>query len=124
MREARERQKEFVQSIVNQRDMYRTLLAQATPLPPDTQQQQSTSTRHDDDSVEVDGPQQGEAAKTLMELKEQFEAYRREKKENDAIMQSQMDELREQSSDLRLDNAKLTSKVCVFLYGVRNYQTT
>ena len=33
LREARERQKEMVEAIVKQRDMYRTLLAQATPLP-------------------------------------------------------------------------------------------
>lgn len=35
LHEARERQREMVESIVKQRDMYRTLLAQATPLPPD-----------------------------------------------------------------------------------------
>ena len=33
LREARERQKEMVKAIVNQRDMYQRLLAQATPLP-------------------------------------------------------------------------------------------
>ena len=33
LREARERQKEMVKAIVNQRDMYQHLLAQATPLP-------------------------------------------------------------------------------------------
>lgn len=33
LREARERQKGMVEAIVSQRDMYRTLLAQATPLP-------------------------------------------------------------------------------------------
>ena len=31
--EARERQKEMVKAIVNQKDMYQRLLAQATPLP-------------------------------------------------------------------------------------------
>ena len=33
LRETRERQKEMVKAIVNQRDMYQRLLAQATPLP-------------------------------------------------------------------------------------------
>ena len=33
LQEARERQKEMVKAIFNQRDMYQLLLAQATPLP-------------------------------------------------------------------------------------------
>ena len=33
LRDGRERQKEMVEAIVQQRDMYRTLLAQSTPLP-------------------------------------------------------------------------------------------
>ena len=52
-----------------------------------------------------------QAAEALQELREQFEAYRREKGENDAILGRQMDEMREQASTLRLDNAKLASKV-------------
>ena len=35
LRESREKQKEMVESIVKQRDMYRILLAQSTPLPQD-----------------------------------------------------------------------------------------
>ena len=35
LKESRERQKEMVESIVKQRDMYRILLAQSTPLPDD-----------------------------------------------------------------------------------------
>jgi len=38
LRERRERQKEMVEAIVKQRDMYRTLLAQATPLPQESPQ--------------------------------------------------------------------------------------
>lgn len=52
-----------------------------------------------------------QAVEALQELREQFEAYRREKGENDALMGRQLDELREQASALRLDNAKLASKV-------------
>ena len=33
LRDGRERQKEMVSAVVKQRDMYRTLLAQSTPLP-------------------------------------------------------------------------------------------
>ena len=54
-----------------------------------------------------------EAAKELKEVKEQFEAYRKEKAENDKILHQQLEEMREQTSSMRLDNAKLSSKVCV-----------
>ena len=42
LRERRERQKEMVEAIVKQRDMYRTLLAQATPLPQESPQVRKT----------------------------------------------------------------------------------
>ena len=54
---------------------------------------------------------QGEAEAVLRELRDQFEAYRKEKAENDSIMNRQLEEMRDQTSSLRLDNAKLASKV-------------
>jgi len=54
---------------------------------------------------------QGEAEAVLRELRDQFEAYRKEKAENDSIMNQQLEEMRDQTSSLRLDNAKLASKV-------------
>ena len=56
-------------------------------------------------------PQREEAEAALCELQEQFEAYKKEKRENDAILNKQLDEMREQASALRIDNAKLASKV-------------
>ena len=56
-------------------------------------------------------PQREEAEAALRELQEQFEAYKKEKRENDAILNKQLDEMREQASALRIDNAKLASKV-------------
>ena len=56
-------------------------------------------------------PQREEAEAALRELEEQFEAYKKEKRENDAILNKQLDEMREQASALRIDNAKLASKV-------------
>ena len=60
-----------------------------------------------------EGETEGEAAQKLSEMKEQFEAYRKEKAENDKILHQQLEEMREQTSTMRLDNAKLSSKVCV-----------
>lgn len=120
LHKARDRQKEMVQAIVNQRDMYRTLLAQNTPLPGDSPS--SRGPRRSSGGLETDsvsgaggggeGEGEGEAAKKLKETKEQFEAYRKEKAENDKILQQQLEEMREQTSTMRLDNAKLSSKVC------------
>ena len=67
------------------------------------------------DSVSGDGgggEGESEAAKELKETKEQFEVYKKEKAENDKILQQQLEEMREQTSTMRLDNAKLSSKVC------------
>ena len=117
LQESRERQTEIVKSIVNQRDMYRTLLAQSTPLPPDTSMStQQMSELQGDDSVTTDSAarrqsEDSEMAKEFKELKEQFEAYRKEKVANDEMLRTQVEETREQCSSLRMDNAKLSSKV-------------
>ena len=73
-------------------------------------------------------PQREEAEAALRELEEQFEAYKKEKRENDTILNKQLDEMREQASALRIDNAKLASKVravydsnfqcCHFILGI------
>ena len=47
------------------------------------------------------------------ELKEQFTAYRREKGENEAIIAEQMETLRQEASALKMDNVKVTAKVCI-----------
>ena len=118
LHKARDRQKEMVQAIVNQRDMYRTLLAQNTPLPGDSPRARRLSSRLDM-SVETDSAVAGggvreaedDSAKELKEVREQFEAYRKEKAENDKILSQQLDKMREECSSMRLDNAKLSSKV-------------
>jgi nucleoprotein TPR len=124
LHKARDRQKEMVQAIVNQRDMYRTLLAQNTPLPGDSPSSRGPrrssgglSMLVETDSVSGaggggEGETEGEAAKKLKEMKEQFDAYRKEKAENNRILHQQLEEMREQTSSMRLDNAKLSSKVC------------
>ena len=132
MKESMDKQKELARAIVNQRDMYRTLLAQATPLPPDTssfsspKRQRRSSGRDQSmgEAGEVDGgkvageeesdegsTRADETKKALEEMKEQFEAYKKEKKTNDAMVQEQMDKLREENSETKMDRAKLASKV-------------
>lgn len=119
LKESRERQKEMVQAIVNQRDMYRTLLAQATPLPGDTTASLSRSYSEGrglegagpvEDRREPAGAEE-EMRKELEETREQFEAYKKEKEKNNAMLLQQLDKLRDESSELKIQNAKLGSKV-------------
>lgn len=118
LHKARDRQKEMVQAIVNQRDMYRTLLAQSTPLPGESPRARRTSGGQGM-PVETDSAggasntreSESETTKQLKEVTEQFADYRKEKAENVKILEQQLEEMREQTSTLRLDNAKLSSKV-------------
>ena len=120
MKESTDRQKEMVQAIINQRDMYRTLLAQATPLPGDSPQQSRRHGHPEKHSVsmeEVDAADdvsegESESKRELAEVKEQFEAYKKEKERNDAMLQEQLDKMREENSDFKILHAKLSSKVC------------
>ena len=119
LKDARERQKEMVQAIVNQRDMYRTLLAQATPIPGETSSLSSSqghSGRRSLDNEERDvlTAREEEAKKALNELREQFTAYRKEKAENDSILQQQIDKLRDENSKSTILTAKLSSKVSLY----------
>ena len=127
LREARERQKEMVSAVVKQRDMYRTLLAQSTPLPgdivtPPRSKVASAATREGEESVAmVTTPAQVvdmETAQALKELKEQFATYRREKGENESITGEQMERFRQEASALRMDNVKIAAKVCECVYIV------
>ena len=126
LKENRERQKEMVQAIINQRDMYRTLLAQATPLPEDSGLSLSRSysgghgtkeAEEPDMSSSAEGEESG-ARKELEEIKEQFEAYKKEKETNDRMLQQQLDSLRDNASELKIFNAKLESKVHVVAMAV------
>jgi nucleoprotein TPR len=129
LKESRERQREMVQAIVNQRDMYRTLLAQATPLPGDTSLSPVRSGRRGAGGEGKDisySPGCAEKAEELVEVKkeleesqEQFAAYKKEKMTNDSMLQEQLDKLREECSELKIINAKLGSKVCVVFSSVR-----
>ena len=129
LRETRERQKEMVSAVVKQRDMYRTLLAQSTPLPgdivtPPRSKVVSAATREGEESVAMvtTTPAQVvdvETVQALKELKEQFATYWREKGENESITGEQMERFRQEASALRMDNVKIAAKVCVCLYSAK-----
>ncbi|KAJ6657396.1 hypothetical protein lerEdw1_002563 [Lerista edwardsae] len=129
LREARHHQMQLVDSIVRQRDMYRILLAQTTgvAIPLQTQSilpeelslmttpkrlsgtPQAMSTPS---SVPMSESAEAlEAKAALKQLQDIFENYRKEKAENDKLLNEQNEKLQEQVSDLRSQNTKISTQL-------------
>nr|XP_060630494.1 nucleoprotein TPR isoform X1 [Anolis sagrei ordinatus] len=129
LRESRHHQMQLVDSIVRQRDMYRILLAQTTgvaiplqapstlpeemSLPstpkrlPGTPQSMSTPV-----SVQVsESTEAVEAKAALKQLQEFFENYKKEKAENDKLLNDQNEKLQGQVTDLRSQNTKISTQL-------------
>ncbi|XP_048338451.1 nucleoprotein TPR isoform X1 [Sphaerodactylus townsendi] len=129
LRESRQHQMQLVESIVRQRDMYRILLAQTTgvaiPLqaantlpeeatltltpkrPSGTPQAMSTPA-----VVSVtESTEAVEAKAALKQLQEVFETYKKEKAENDKLLNEQNEKLQEQVTDLRSQNTKISTQL-------------
>uniref|UniRef100_A0A3B3T983 Nucleoprotein TPR n=1 Tax=Paramormyrops kingsleyae TaxID=1676925 RepID=A0A3B3T983_9TELE len=121
LREQRSHQMQLTESIVRQRDMYRILLAQTTgvsfPASP------VTSTPRRSPGVTPIRPTPVKAATTavpteaveakaaLKQLQEVFNTYKKEKAENDKILNEQNEKLQEQVSELRSQNAKISTQL-------------
>ncbi|XP_052521621.1 nucleoprotein TPR isoform X3 [Tympanuchus pallidicinctus] len=128
LRESRHHQLQLVESIVRQRDMFRILLAQTTgaviPLQasgilPEEISLTSTPKRSSipqamstpaaasmSESVET-----AEAKAALKQLQEVFENYKKEKAENDKLLNEQNEKLQEQVTELRSQNAKISTQL-------------
>ncbi|XP_072919390.1 translocated promoter region b, nuclear basket protein isoform X3 [Hemitrygon akajei] len=132
LREARSHQMQLVESIVRQRDMYRTLLTQMTgvtipiqgniteemPLisstpkrsPGQTKQlPQLTSTPAPVPTVESAELVQSRTA--LKQLQLHFDNYKKEKAANDKILNDQNEKLQEQLTQMRTENMKLSTQL-------------
>ncbi|KFZ52523.1 Nucleoprotein TPR, partial [Podiceps cristatus] len=126
LRESRHHQLQLVESIVRQRDMFRILLAQttgaiiplqsilpedisitSTPKRPNLPQAMSTPAPVSmAESVEA-----VEAKAALKQLQEVFENYKKEKAENDKLLNEQNEKLQEQVTELRSQNAKISTQL-------------
>uniref|UniRef100_UPI00398E7D17 translocated promoter region b, nuclear basket protein isoform X4 n=1 Tax=Pristiophorus japonicus TaxID=55135 RepID=UPI00398E7D17 len=132
LREARTHQMQLVESIVRQRDMYRILLAQMTGVtipiqgaatedislisstpkrsPGQTKQMpQMTSTPAPIPSV--DSTELVQSRTALKQLQLHFETYKKEKAENDKMLNEQNDKLQDQLTQLRTQNTKLSTQL-------------
>ncbi|XP_063154494.1 nucleoprotein TPR [Candoia aspera] len=128
LRESRHHQMQLVDSIVRQRDMYRILLAQTTgvaiPLQapsilPEELSLTSTPKRLSGSlpasapaSVPViESTEAAEAKAALKQLQEFFENYKKEKAENDKLLNEQNEKLQEQVTDLKSQNTKISTQL-------------
>ncbi|XP_039176550.1 nucleoprotein TPR isoform X2 [Crotalus tigris] len=126
LREARHHQMQLVESIVRQRDMYRILLAQTTgvaiPLQASSilpEELTSTPKRLSGSlpastptSVPViESTEAAEAKAALKQLQEFFENYKKEKAENDKLLNEQNEKLQEQVTDLKSQNTKISTQL-------------
>uniref|UniRef100_A0A8C3HQ99 Nucleoprotein TPR n=1 Tax=Chrysemys picta bellii TaxID=8478 RepID=A0A8C3HQ99_CHRPI len=122
LREARHVQLQLVDSIVRQRDMYRVLLAQTTGVVIPVQEEISFTSTPKRSSMPqamstpapvsmTESAEAVEAKAALKQLREVFENYRKEKAENDKLLNEQNEKLQEQVTDLRSQNAKMSTQL-------------
>ncbi|XP_040895919.1 translocated promoter region b, nuclear basket protein isoform X2 [Toxotes jaculatrix] len=129
LREQRNQQIKMTESIVRQRDMYRVLLAQATGVcfpqqgtPPDEFSLTSTPRRSPAAtptagtptalvSMAAESAEALEAKAALRQLQEVFSTFKKERVESDKALTEQNERLQEQISDLRSQNAKVSTQL-------------
>ncbi|KAM7409722.1 hypothetical protein PAMA_001286 [Pampus argenteus] len=129
LKEQRSQQIKMTESIVKQRDMYRVLLAQATGVsfpqqstPPEDISLTSTPRRSPAAtpttgtpsalvSMAPESAEALEAKAALRQLQEVFTAYKKERVESDKGVTEQNEKLQEQISDLRSQNAKISTQL-------------
>ncbi|KAL7386103.1 hypothetical protein ABVT39_004054 [Epinephelus coioides] len=123
LKEQRNQQKQLADSNARQRDMYKALLTQSTgfSLPPQGLDS-SSQPAHGRPSVPAtrSTPQRAAAAESaqtaqakaaLKQLNDAFTLYKKEKAENDRMLNETNDRLQRQLTDLRSSHAKLTSQL-------------
>ncbi|XP_060899830.1 nucleoprotein TPR-like [Labrus mixtus] len=123
LREQRNQQKQLADSNSRQRDMYKALLTQSTgyslpPQGPDSLSHtacvrptvpatRSTPQR----AAAADSAQTAQAKAALKQLNDAFTSYKKEKAENDSMLNETNDRLQNQLSGLRTSHAKLNSQL-------------
>ncbi|XP_065601612.1 nucleoprotein TPR isoform X3 [Cyrtonyx montezumae] len=126
LRESRHHQLQLVESIVRQRDMFRILLAQTTGaviplqgmLPEETSFTSTPKCSSIPQAMSTPAPvsmsesvETVEAKAALKQLQEVFENYKKEKAENDKLLNEQNEKLQEQVTELRSQNAKISTQL-------------
>ncbi|XP_077133726.1 nucleoprotein TPR isoform X3 [Ranitomeya variabilis] len=124
LRENRQHQMHMFESVVRQRDMYRILLAQTTgvTLPAADEASVTSTPRKSPRASQLpstpaptilvsESSEATEAKAALKQLKEVFESYRKEKAENDRMLNDQNEKLQEQVTELRAQSTKISTQL-------------
>uniref|UniRef100_A0A672I1M8 Translocated promoter region a, nuclear basket protein n=1 Tax=Salarias fasciatus TaxID=181472 RepID=A0A672I1M8_SALFA len=122
LREQRNQQKQLSDSNARQRDMYKALLTQSTgfslppqgecrtqtpPVRPSVPATRSTPQR----AAAAESAQTAQAKAALKQLNDAFTLYKKEKAENDRMLNETNDRLQRQLTEFRSSHAKLTSQL-------------
>ncbi|XP_071164585.1 nucleoprotein TPR-like isoform X1 [Mytilus edulis] len=117
---ARDRQQEMVEAIVNQRDMYKVLAQEsAGTLPhsfmttPKPSRSVSANLQSPVTSMRSPGLDKTmeETKVALKQMTEDFSTYKKERSENERMLNEQIDKTRQNQADTRVQNAKLASQL-------------
>ncbi|KAM4022992.1 nucleoprotein TPR isoform 2-T2 [Anomaloglossus baeobatrachus] len=124
LRDNRQHHMHMLESIIRQRDMYRILLAQTTgvTLPSSDEASVTSTPRKSPRASQLpstpaptvlisESSEATEAKAALKQLKEVFENYRKEKAENDRMLNDQNEKLQEQITEQRSQNTKISTQL-------------
>uniref|UniRef100_A0A665W816 Nucleoprotein TPR n=1 Tax=Echeneis naucrates TaxID=173247 RepID=A0A665W816_ECHNA len=123
LREQRNQQKQLADSNARQRDMYKTLLthntgfslppqdADALPQPANVRPSVPSTRLTPQRAAAADSTQTAQAKAALKQLNDAFSLYKKEKAENDRMLNETNDRLQRQLTELRSSHAKLTSQL-------------
>ncbi|XP_037131815.1 nucleoprotein TPR-like isoform X1 [Syngnathus acus] len=124
LREQKNQQKQLADSNARQRDMYKALLSQSTgfnlpsqdiphpaPTRPSAPVTRSTPHRAAAATASAESAQTAQAKAALKQLNDSFTLYKKEKAENDKMVNDAHDRLERQLTQVRSSNAKLTSQL-------------
>ncbi|XP_056148478.1 nucleoprotein TPR-like [Lampris incognitus] len=121
LKEQRNQQKQLADSNARQRDMYRILLSQSTGLilPPQDPSSKATQPFPSGPAVRfppqraaaAESAQTAQAKAALKQLSDAFALYKKEKAENDKLLNETNDRLQKQLAELSVSKAKLASQL-------------
>ncbi|XP_035228552.1 nucleoprotein TPR-like [Stegodyphus dumicola] len=113
LQKKRAKQSEMLETIVRQRDMYRVLLtSQGFSESLLGQPEGSLSFLQNNSSPFSPGDSRLKETKSAMnQLQAEFTNYKKEKAQNEKMLNEQLDNMRNEVSDLRVQNAKLASQI-------------
>ncbi|CAM1301249.1 TPR (predicted), partial [Pycnogonum litorale] len=105
LKASRSRQETILESVVKQRDMYKTLLTETGPKQ-SSDEEVLNSKSLKDRSKEID-----ELNLTIQIMKEEGKRYKQDKDENFRILSEQMEAVRTELFETKLDNGRLTTQL-------------